>query len=305
MGIFGLSVSGWHDDSPGEDSWNENLMTTALTKSPAAEVSGAELAQYLEFAKSAAVSAGEETLPYFRRGVDVDNKLDGGRFDPVTEGDRKAERTIREMVKQTYPDHGVFGEEYGAGSGNGLTWVIDPIDGTRAFMTGMVHWGVLLALFDGQRPILGVMRQPFTQETFFSDGSSSFYQKGAAAPQSLQTTKTAVLAEAIVGSTGPHLYASDSELTQFMRLQNQSRMTRYGGDCYMYAMLAMGFFDVVADPGLNAYDIQALMPIIEGAGGCVSTWSGGDASLGGAIVASANSVLHEQVLRCLAATGTG
>lgn len=277
-------------------------MAAVLTKTPATAVSNTELSQYLEFARKAAQQAGAATLPFFRHGVDVDNKLDGGRFDPVTEGDRKAERTIRDLVQQTYPEHGVFGEEYGAAGGNGLTWVIDPIDGTRAFMTGMVHWGVLLALFNGQRPVLGVMHQPFTDETFYSDGTESFYTRADSIPKKMQTTRTTALSEAIVGSTGPHLYASDAELTQFMRLQNQSRMTRYGGDCYMYAMLAMGFFDVVADPGLNPYDIQALMPIIEGAGGCVTTWSGDDASLGGAIVASANPELHEQVLSCLRST---
>ena len=176
-------------------------MTTVLSKSPATTVSSADLSEYLSFAQDAARAAGEATLPFFRQGVDVHNKLDGGRFDPVTEGDRKAERTIRDMVQKAYPEHGIFGEEYGAGSGNGLTWVIDPIDGTRAFMTGMVHWGVLLALFDGQRPILGVMRQPFTDETFYSGGAGSFYVQGAGEPRRLQTTKTALLSDAIVANT--------------------------------------------------------------------------------------------------------
>jgi len=274
-------------------------MSSTLKKSVAAVVSPDERAEYLQFARHAAIQAGEATLPYFRQPIDVDNKLADGRYDPVTEGDRSAERVIRKLIAQRYPDHGVFGEEYGAAGGNGLTWVIDPIDGTRAFMTGMVHWGVLLGLFDGQRPIVGAMRQPFTQECFFGDGRQAFYQQAQQAQRQLHTSGIQQLSQAVLGSTGPHLYASETELTQFVSLQDSVKMTRYGGDCYMYGMLAMGYFDVVADPGLNPYDIQALIPIVEGAGGVVTTWDGGDASLGGAVVASATAVLHEQVLSAL------
>ena len=135
-----------------------------LEFSRAVPVGDEERAEYLAFAKAVAVQAGLATLPYFRTSSDVmclENKAPVG-FDPVTRADRAAESVIRERIKQTYPNHGIYGEEYGLEPGCGLTWVIDPIDGTRAFMSGMLHWGVLLALFDGENPVVGVLYQPYT-----------------------------------------------------------------------------------------------------------------------------------------------
>ena len=139
---------------------------------PAVVVTTAARSEYLEFAKVVARDAGAVILPYFRTNADgmkLENKAQDG-FDPVTRADREAEQLIRQRISETYPDHGIYGEEFGLQAGNGLTWVIDPIDGTRAFMSGMLHWGVLLALFDGENPIVGVLYQPYTDELFFGDG---------------------------------------------------------------------------------------------------------------------------------------
>ena len=151
-----------------------------LEFSPPFPVTAEERAEYLAFAKAVAVEAGLTTLSYFRTSADImglENKDQDG-FDPVTVADREAEAVIRERIKQTYPNHGIYGEEFGLEPGCGLTWVIDPIDGTRAFMSGMLHWGVLLALFDGENPIVGVMYQPYTDELFFGDGSIAGLVRG-------------------------------------------------------------------------------------------------------------------------------
>ena len=153
-------------------------MSAEFGHTPAVVISHQERDAYLQFARLAVRAAGEEILPYFRSGVQVTNKLENGGFDPVTLADQAGERAIREAIERTYPEHGIFGEEYGFQAGNGLTWVIDPIDGTRAFMTGMLHWGVLLALFDGESPVIGAMYQPYTDELFSGDGTSAWLERG-------------------------------------------------------------------------------------------------------------------------------
>ena len=254
---------------------------------------------YLRFGLLAAERAGQATLPFFRAPLAVENKRSDGRFDPVTEADRAAEQVFRDALQSEYPEHGIFGEEYGHESGNGLTWVIDPIDGTRAFMAGMLHWGLLLALFDGQKPILGVMYQPFTEEFFFGDNQRSWYRRGAV-QRALQSRQCAGLSDAMLTTTSPGLFRGVGEREAFDRLERQVKVSKYGGDCYIYAMLAMGYVDLATDSGLQPYDIQALMPIIRGAGGVITTVDGGNASMGGFVVASGCAELHAAALRCLA-----
>jgi histidinol phosphatase-like enzyme (inositol monophosphatase family) len=258
-------------------------------------VGSAELAGYTRVALDLAQRAGEATLGYFRVDLAVDNKRRDGQFDPVTEADRAAERVIREGLQKHYPNHGVFGEEFGYQAGNGLTWVIDPIDGTRAFMTGMLHWGLLLALFDGEKPILGIMHQPFTGEFFYGDNAGAFYRRGGH-ERALRCRECHSIEEAVLTTTSPKLFRGPGEHDAFERLESAVKLSKYGGDCYIYAMLAMGFVDLATDAGLQAYDIQALMPIIRGAGGVVSTIDGGNASMGGLVLASGNERLHELAL---------
>jgi myo-inositol-1(or 4)-monophosphatase len=266
-------------------------------------VSRDELNAYKAFALDISVRAGKATLPYFRNSVAIDDKRSGGRYDPVTEADREAEQIVRAGLAVSFPDHGIFGEEYGLQAGNGLTWVIDPIDGTRAFMTGMLHWGLLLALFDGQQPILGVMHQPFTGELFYGDNREAHYRQGSRSRR-LQTRRGVAVREAVLTTTSPKLFDRTGERAEFDRLERAVKLSKYGGDCYIYAMLAMGYVDLATDAGLQAYDIQALMPIIRGAGGVVTTIDGGDASLGGSVIASGSAELHAEALACMAGRET-
>lgn len=261
-------------------------------------VASQELALYLDFAKTAAREAGAETLRYFRTKLDVDDKRQKGVFDPVTAADRGAELRFREVVGARFPDHGVLGEEFGLVAGNGLTWVIDPIDGTRAFMTGMIHWGVLIALFNGQDPILGVMFQPFTGEIFYGDGTASWWERGSERRR-LATRANIDLPDALLATTSPVFFRSPFERQALDRLQQRVKMSTYGGDCYLYAMVAMGGLDLAIDAGLGAYDIQALIPIIRGAGGVISTVDGGNPSLGGFVVAAGSADLHRAACRVL------
>ena len=264
-------------------------------------VNPSQQAEYLGFAKSAARAAGEVILPYFRAGADglgLENKLQQG-FDPVTLADREAERVIRQRITQSYPEHGIYGEEFGQQSGNGLTWVIDPIDGTRAFMSGMLHWGVLLALFDGENPILGVLYQPYTDELFFGDGSHAGLQRGWQ-EWPLKTSANAELAKSILCTTGTEWLDSEA-VERYQTLASSVQLKRIGGDCYLFALVAMGQMHIGLDGSLNPYDIQALIPIVRGAGGVITTWDGGNPSMGGHVVATANPTLHQQVLEKLQA----
>ena len=270
-----------------------------LRYADAVPVARLELEEYLRFGLRVAEAAGAATLPFFRAEVMVANKRDDGRFDPVTEADRAAERLFRDALRATYPRHGVFGEEYGFESGNGLTWVIDPIDGTRAFMTGMLHWGLLLALFDGQQPVLGIMHQPFTGEFFWGDNRSAWYRRGAVERQ-LRCRRCPDLADAMLTTTSPGLFRGTGEREAFDRLESRVKLSKYGGDCYIYAMVAMGYVDLATDAGLQPYDIQALIPIIRGAGGVISTADGGNPAMGGFIVAAGCDQLHRSALQCLA-----
>ncbi|HEX7038083.1 MAG TPA: histidinol-phosphatase [Pseudomonadales bacterium] len=257
-----------------------------------------ELSQFLVTAIRLQCEAGAAVLPFFRSGGIIEDKRPQGPFDPVTEADREAERIIRAGIEREFPAHGILGEEFGHRPGNGLTWVIDPIDGTRAFMTGMLHWGILLALFDGEKPVLGVMHQPFTDETFFGTNDGAWYRR-AGEERRLQARACTALEEAVLATTSPKLFDGPDELGAFERLEGAVKLSRYGTDCYGYAMLAMGFVDLVVESGLKPYDIQALIPIIRGAGGVVSTATGGDPSLGGFIVAAGTKELHERALRCM------
>ena len=234
--------------------------------------------------------------------MQVDNKGGEGVFDPVTEADRACERALRGAIGAAWPEHGLYGEELGHQPGNGLTWVIDPIDGTRGFAAGMLHWGLLLALFDGQRPIIGVMRQPFVNETFWGDGTRAGYER-AGQPSRLAVRACPDLGSATLATTSPDLFQPGPQADGFGALATRVRMTRYGGDCYHFALLAMGHVDLAVETGLEPYDIQALIPLIEGAGGQVTAWDGGSAAMGGNVLASGDAGLHRQALALLNSRG--
>lgn len=241
-------------------------------------------------------------MPHFRSQLAVEDKggAKGEAYDPVTLADQQAETAIREMIAAEYPDHGVLGEEHGQHKGSSpCHWVLDPIDGTRAFITGGPQWGTLIALNDGEKPVLGVLDQPFTGERWVGfDGRTEFYAKGEM--RRLRCRPCATLKEAVVSSTHPWGYFTQAEQMAFGKVDKAARMTRFGGDCYAYGLVAMGFMDAVVEAALKPWDVQALIPIIEGAGGVMTTWSGGDAQDGGQVVASGDERLHEALLKMLA-----
>lgn len=262
------------------------------------KVTGEELETLLEFAKASVVRAGRSILQGFRTRREFVDKSDGSDFDPVTASDREGENLIRNAIADRWPDHGMLGEEFGYTPGNGLTWVMDPIDGTRAFVSGLLHWGVLLSLYDGQDVLIGVMYQPYIDELYWGTAAGSRCSRRERAWR-LQASDCADISKAILSTTDPRLFEEQEEFQAFENVQRKVRLCRYGGDCYQYGLVAMGFIDIVIENKLNPWDIQALIPIVKGAGGCITTWAGNDPSNGGRVVATSNMRLHEQVLNAL------
>jgi len=254
----------------------------------------------LAAAHAFADASGPAILPHFRRPIPVDNKDGAGGFDPVTVADRGAERAIAKALKARFPDHGMAGEEYGLkGAGARYRWVIDPIDGTKAFILGLPTWGTLIGLMDGRDPVLGVMDQPYTRERFWSARNASWMRMSDGRTRRIKTRDCTRLADAMLSTTTPDLFAPGEEATRFAKVKAAVRMTRYGSDCYAYCLIAAGLIDVVVEAGLKQVDIVALIPIIERAGGCVTSWTGGSAVDGGRVVASANPKLHTAALKLL------
>jgi histidinol phosphatase-like enzyme (inositol monophosphatase family) len=258
-----------------------------------------EVATYTAFACRLVELAGCAILPHFRARLTVENKAAGGGYDPVTIADRAAEQVIRDEIARVYPGHGIRGEEFGVEHGrDGLTWVIDPIDGTRAFVIGLLHWGVLIALNDGERPVIGVMHQPYVGETFVGSRRGAELRRGAET-RKLKTRACATLSDAIVCATDPAMFSEAGERDAFHAITGKARARRYGTDCYAYSLLAAGFADLVIESRLKAYDIQPLIPIIEGAGGIVTSWSGGSPDEGGQVIAAGDRALHAAALELL------
>lgn len=243
-------------------------------------------------------SASAAIMPHFRAAGAVDNKAASG-FDPVTAGDRAAEAALRALINATYPEHGIMGEEFGNEHLEAeKVWVLDPIDGTRAFISGLPVWGTLIGLLDGGKPALGMMAQPFTGERYAGNGSLARYT-GPGGPRTLKTRACGDLASAVLSTTTPALFKG-AEREAYLRAEEQVKLVRYGYDCYAYCMVAAGFMDAVIETGLHPYDIVALIPVIEGAGGRVTNWEGGPASSGGRVVASGDPRLHDIILKTLA-----
>ncbi|MFM9864029.1 MAG: histidinol-phosphatase [Micropepsaceae bacterium] len=267
-----------------------------------ATLSSSQISAFAKYAEDLADLSGKTILPHFRAGIAVDNKMDGGGFDPVTAADREAEAVIVAAINARYPDHSIVGEEHGAHAGSSpLTWVIDPIDGTRAFVCGMAQWGTLIALNDGTRPVVGVLDQPYTRERWVAANGVTAFRDARGLATVLRTRPCPSLKDAVLTTTSPVGYFDDAEQRAFWALSNQARLTRFGGDCYGYGLLAMGFIDVIVEATLKPWDIQALIPIVENAGGIVTTWDGKPAMDGGQVVACGDASLHAAVCEVLAA----
>ncbi|MDX2157270.1 MAG: histidinol-phosphatase [Hyphomicrobiaceae bacterium] len=254
----------------------------------------------IETAHLLADASGPVVLRHFRKPMTVDNKAEGNGYDPVTKADRAAERIIRRHIAKLHPDHAILGEEMGLSGEGPYTWVIDPIDGTRAFITGMPLWGTLIGVTEGGRAVAGMMDQPYTRERVWSAGDATHWRGSDGRIKRIKSSGCTRIEEARLMTTSPDLFSAGHERKAFERLKAAARMTRFGGDCYAYCLLAAGHVDIIAEAGLKAYDIVALVPIIEAAGGSVTTWDGGRPEGGGRIVASASSTLHDAVLRSIA-----
>ncbi len=251
----------------------------------------------LALAHTLADAAGDAIRPHFRAPIGVDNKAGAGGFDPVTAADRGGEAAIIRLLATCAPTHRLLGEEYGTAGGNGRhTWVVDPIDGTRAFILGLPTWGTLIGLLADDTPVLGLMDQPYTRERFWSTADGAVWRDASGVCRPLATRPCPDLAAAHLATTHPDLFAAGPERDVFERLKSRARMSRYGTDCYAYAMLAAGFIDVVVEAGLKPHDIVALIPIIERAGGRITTWDGRPATGGGRILACGDPALHEALL---------
>lgn len=258
------------------------------------------MADDMDLAHRLADAAGAAILPFFRAdgGLHADSK-DGAGFDPVTEGDRAAERAMRDILARDRPEDGILGEEFGHVPGtSGREWVLDPIDGTRGFLSGTPTWGVLIALTEGGEPVLGVIDQPYTRERF-SGGPGVADMTGPLGPRPLRTRSTASLSDAIMFSTFPEIGTAE-EKAAFDRVLPKVKLTRYGTDCYAYALIAAGQIDLVIEAGLKPYDVMAPIAVVTAAGGRVTDWEGNPATGGGRVLAAANPEIHAQALALLA-----
>lgn len=257
-----------------------------------------EVTAFWSVAEALADAARPITLAHFRSS-DLATESKRAEFDPVTEADRSAERAMRDILARLRPDDGILGEEFPpVESKTGWTWVLDPIDGTRGFISGTPTWGVLIALSDASGPKLGIIDQPFTGERFMGGlGRAQHQGPGGSTPMAVRADRP--LSEATLFSTFPEV-GSPAEGAAFARVANDVRLVRYGTDCYAYGLLALGQIDLVIEAGLQPYDIAGPIAVIEAAGGIVTNWSGGPAHNGGQVLAAATPELHQAAVARLA-----
>jgi myo-inositol-1(or 4)-monophosphatase len=250
------------------------------------------------FLNELATVSGETILPFFRTALSVSDKNRSGSFDPVTAADHAAETAMRALISRTFPNHGIIGEEFGSQQPQAeYVWILDPIDGTKSFICGMPAWGTLIGLLRNGAPVFGMMNQPFTRERFSGDGGGAKY-RGPAGERALMVRPCEELSDAVLFTTSPRLMNGDDRAI-FGRVEDAVRLSRYGGDCYAYCMLAAGHVDLVIETELKPYDVLPLVPIIQGAGGVITTWEGEPPFTGGRIVAAGDKRVHAAAMEML------
>jgi len=266
------------------------------------ELTDALKAELIATAHALADAARPVTLLHFRSSsLEADNKISGG-FDPVTVADRASEMAMRDILAIRRPDDGILGEEFGSRTGtSGLTWVLDPIDGTRGYISGTPTWGVLVSVIADDAPLFGLIDQPYIGERF-AGGFGVRSVTGPHGTRKLATRPNIALADAIIFTTFPEV-GTVTEGAAFKAISSRAKLTRYGMDCYAYALLAAGQIDLVVEAGLKPYDIQAPIAVIEAAGGVITDWNGGPAHDGGRVVAAGSRALHSTALQILAHYG--
>ena len=264
-------------------------------------MSAPDFAALETFALQLADAAGKAALPLFRRrDLGEDNKLaHQSQFDPVTEADKGAERAIRALINQHFPAHGIIGEEYGSEKEDAdFVWVLDPVDGTRAFISGLPVWTTLIGLRHQGRPVLGVIAQPYVGEVFLGSplGSRLITPQGETA---LKVRSARPLNDAIIATTDPVLFTGAEEAA-YSALRRTAKLARYGCDAYAFAMVAAGHIDIALETGLKPWDIEAIIPVIENAGGVVTDWRGAPVGQhGGQVIAASSRALIDEALEHL------
>lgn len=243
------------------------------------------------FAADLATAAAEVSLKYFRAPMDIDNKLGDDGFDPVTRADQGAEEAIRAVIEAKYPDHAIIGEEFGVkDTGSPFEWVLDPIDGTRAFISGLPTWGTLIGLKHEGVPLVGVIDQPYLGERYVG------WTTGATLNgKPIKTRPCKSLGTATLSTTDADLFDPEDR-AHFDAILKQVQLVRYGLDCYAYAILASGFMDVIMETGLETYDMMALIPVVRGAGGSATCWSGDAPGESGKLLAAGDEELAQTIL---------
>ena len=256
------------------------------------------MTEFEQFTVELARAAATVTLPFFRGDYAQDDKGGPGAFDPVTEADRGAEAAIRALIAERYPDHGVIGEEYGEDRPDAEhVWILDPIDGTRAFIAGLPLWTTLIALRSQGRSMVGAISQPYLDELFIGGPSGAHLMaRGDTVP--IRTRECPQLTDAVIATTDPDIFTG-AELGAWTQVRAASRLARLGCDAYAYAMLAMGRIDLVAETSLKVWDWSALVPVVEAAGGVVTNWRGATPDGGGQILAVGDGRLTDQALVAL------
>lgn len=265
-----------------------------------------QISEFASFADRLVKAARAETLPRFRTGLCVIDKKEeeaGAAFDPVTEADREGERAMRALISETHAEHGVVGEEFGVTQGNGpWRWVLDPVDGTRAFVCGVATWTTLIALEHEGEGVLGVIDQPYTDDCWRAVNGETVLRRGGRATV-CKTSGVTDLARARISTTDPrpNVYFDEKAMRAFTRLADRTRLARFSMDAYAYGLLALGEIDIVAENGLQHHDYAALKPVVEGAGGVITNWRG--EPLGsddrGEVLAAATPELHAAALAVL------
>ena len=254
--------------------------------------------EFLDFAHTLSDASAAAIMPHYRKGMTTENKGEAGTFDPVTIADRAAEAAMREHIIERYPSHGIIGEEYGRHQDDSeFVWVLDPIDGTKSFITGIPLWGTLIGLLKDGAPVIGLSNHPFLQERFWGNGQESFGE-GPLGRRKLNTRKPVRLQDAIL-MTGTSTILDETLDANWRALQSKVKMLRYGSDCYDSNMLCEGHVDSILQRGLDIYDIAALVPIVEGAGGVITGLHGEMAIHSPVIVSSGDPDLHPRLLEAL------
>jgi inositol-phosphate phosphatase / L-galactose 1-phosphate phosphatase / histidinol-phosphatase len=255
-----------------------------------------ELDQFLALAGELADAAGAAIRPYFRQPLTVDDKPD---LSPVTIADRAAEAAMRRLIAARFPQHGIIGEEYGSERADAdFVWVLDPIDGTKSFISGVPLFGTLIALAHQGRPILGIIDQPILRERWVGAQGRPTTLDGA----TIRCRACPSLAAATIFSTSPDMFRG-ADAAAHARLAAAAKLVRFGADCYAYGLLALGCIDLVVEASLKPYDFSAMVPIVEGAGGIATDWQGAPLSLAsdGRVAVAGDPAAHRQALALLAA----